>query len=85
MFLHCILQSSVALPLCGWFFLTQRFLAPLYVVSADPNHLLGHRHQCCWGLGGLGLFVLCMLVFMAYPSTLANAGWKVVPKLEYQA
>ncbi len=35
--------------------------------------------------GGLGLFVLCMLVFMAYPSTLANAGWKEVPKLEYQA
>ena len=28
------------------------------------------------GTGGLGLFVLCMLVCMAYPSTLANAGWK---------
>ena len=26
--------------------------------------------------GCLGLFVLCMLVCMAYPSTLANAAWK---------
>ena len=41
MFLHSIL-----------FFLTQRFIAPS-VVSADPNHLLGHRHPCCWGLGDL--------------------------------
>ena len=37
------------------------------------------------GTGGLGLFVLCMLVFMASPTTLANAGGKEVPKLEYQA
>ena len=37
------------------------------------------------GTGGLGLFVPGMLVFMAYPSTLANAGWKEVPKLEDQA
>ena len=41
MFLHSML-----------FFLTQRFIAP-HVVSADPNHLLGHRHPCCWGLGDL--------------------------------
>ena len=31
-------------PLAWWFFLTQRFLAPPILVSADPNHLLGHRH-----------------------------------------
>ena len=33
--------------LMWWFFLAQRFLAPLYVVSADPTHLLHHRHPCC--------------------------------------
>ena len=35
-------------PPAWWFFLTHIFLAPpLYVVSVDPNHLLGHRHPFC--------------------------------------
>ena len=41
MFLHSMLL-----------FLAQRFTEPP-VVSTDPNHLLGHRHPCCWGLGNL--------------------------------
>ena len=45
-------------PLVLWFFLTQILLAPLYVVSADPNHLLGHRHSCCWGLEALAYLYL---------------------------
>ena len=45
MFLHSML-----------FFLTQRFIAP-HVVSADPNHHLGHRHPCYWGLGDLAYTV----------------------------
>ena len=53
-------------PIVLWFFLTQIFLArvvappPPYVFSADPNHLLGHRHPCCWGLGALAyLYFAC--------------------------
>ena len=72
MFLHSML-----------FFLTQRFIAP-HVVSADPNHLLGHRHPCCWGLGDLA-YTMHAGFFMAYSSTLTNAGWKEVGKLAYQA
>ena len=41
-------------------------------------------YMLLWGLEGLALCVHCMLVFMAYPFTLANAGWKEVPKLEYE-
>ena len=40
-------------PLVWWFFVTQRFLAPLYVVSAEPKYLLGLRNPCCWGLEAL--------------------------------
>ena len=32
----------------------------LYVVSVDPNHLLGHMRPCCWGLGALAyLYFAC--------------------------
>ena len=78
-----MLQSSVALP--------------CVVVLRDPEILstpvcsLGgaevpprSQKSMLLGTGSLGLFVLCMLVFMTYPSTLANAGWKYVPKLKYQ-
>ena len=86
MFLHCMLQSSVALPLyVWWFFLTQRFLAPPVCSLGGPEPPPRSQTSMLLGTGGLGLFVLCMLVFMAYPSTLANASWKEVPKLEYQA
>ena len=40
-------------PLVWWFFLTQIFLAPLCVVSADTNLLLAHTHPCYWGLEAL--------------------------------
>ena len=56
-------------------------------VCSLSGHEPPHRSQTFMllGTGGLGLFVPGMLVFMAYPSTLANAGWKELPKLEYQA
>ena len=52
-------------PLVWWFLiLTQRFLAP-------PSSLGGpepppRSHTMLLGIGDLGLFVICMLVFMAY-------------------
>ena len=71
-------------PLVWWFFLTQRFLAsPVCSLGGPEPHPRSHTSMML-GTGGLGLFVLCMLIFMAYPSTLANAGWKEVPTLEYQ-
>ena len=72
-------------PLVWWFFLTQRFLAPLVCSLGGPEPPPRSQTSMLLGTGGLGLFVLCMLVVKAYPSTLANAGWKEVPKLEYQA
>ena len=72
-------------PLVWWFVLTQRFLAPPVCSLGGPEPPPWSQISMLLGTGGLGLFVLCMLVFMAYPSTLANAGWKEVPKLEYQA
>ena len=72
-------------PLVWWFFLTQRFLAPPACSLVGPEPPPRSQTSMLLGTGGLGLFVLCMLVFMAYPSTLANAGWKKVSKLEYQA
>ena len=57
-------------PLVRWFFLTQRFLAPpvSYVVSADPNHLLGHIHPCCWGLEALAyLYIACWFSWPTLP------------------
>ena len=56
-----MLQSSVALPLCGG-------SSPLYVVSADTNHLLGHRHSCCWGLEALAyLYLACWFSWPTLP------------------
>ena len=72
-------------PLVWCFFLTQRFLAPPVCSLGGPEPPPRSQTSMLLGTGGLGLFVLCMLVFMSYPSTLANAGWKEVPKLEYQA
>ena len=72
-------------PLVWWLFLTQRFLAPPVCSLGGPEPLPMSQTSMLLGTGGLGLFVLCMLVFMAYPSTLAITGWKEVPKLEYQA
>ena len=68
-----------------WVFLTQRLLAPPACSLGGPEPRPRPHTSMLLGTGGIGLFVLCMLVFMAYPSTLANAGWKEVPKLEYQA
>ena len=72
-------------PLVWWFFLAQRFLAPPVCSIGGPEPPPRSHTSMLLVTGCLGLFVLCMLVFMAYPSTLANAGWKEVPKLEYQA
>ena len=71
-------------PFVWWFFLTQIFLAPPVCSLGGPEPPPSSQTSMLLGTGGLGLFVLCMLVFMAYPSTLANAGWKEVPKFEYQ-
>ena len=41
---------------------------PMYVVSAYPNHLLGHRHPCCWGLGALAyLYFACWFSWPTLP------------------
>ena len=64
--------------------MTQRFLAPPVCSIGGPEPPPRSQTSMLLGTVGLGLFVLCMLVVMAYPSTLANAGWKEVPKLEYQ-
>ena len=72
-------------PLVWWFFLTQRFLAPPVCSLGGPEPPPRSQTSMLPGTGGLGLFVLCMLVCMAYPSKLANAGWKEVPQWEYQA
>ena len=54
-------------PLVWWFFLTLIFLAPP-VVSLDPNHILGHRHPCCWGLGALAyLYLACWFSWPTLP------------------
>ena len=71
-------------PLVWWFLLTQIFLAPPVCSLGGPEPPPKPQTSMLLGTGGLDLFVLCMLVFMAYPSTLAIAGWKEVPKLEYQ-
>ena len=71
--------------LVWWSFLTQRFLAPRVCILGGPEPPPRSQTSMLLGTGGLGLFVLCMLVFTAYTSTLANAGWKEVPTLEYQA
>ena len=45
-----------------------RPLLLLYVVSADSNHLLGHRHPCCWGLVALAyLYFACRFARPALP------------------
>ena len=66
--------------LLWWFFLTQIFLAPPVCSLGGPEPPPRSQTSMLLGTGGLGLFVLCMLVFMAYSSTLANADWKEVPK-----
>ena len=71
-------------PIVWWFFLTQRFLALPVCSLGGPEPPPRSQTSMLLGTGGLGIFVHCMLVFMAYPSTLANTGWKEVPKLEYQ-
>ena len=50
-------------------FLTQIFLAPLHEAVVDQSRLLGHGHFGDWGHGSV---VLCMLVLLSYPSTLAS-------------
>ena len=72
-------------PLVWWFFLTQRFFAPHVCSLCGPEPPPRSQTSMLPGTVGLGLSVLCMLVSMTCPSTLANAGWKEVPKLEYQA
>ena len=73
-------------PLVWWFFLTQIFLAPLYVVSADPNHLLGHRHTCCWGLEALAyLYFACWFAWPTLPRWPMRVGrryrhWSIMPR-----
>ena len=72
-------------PLVWWFFLTQRSLAPPVCSLGRREPPPRSQRYMLLGTGGLGLCVPCMLVIMAYPSTLANAGWTGLPKLEYHA
>ena len=72
-------------PLVWWFFLTQILLAPHVCSLGGPEPPPRSQTYMLLGAECLGLFVRCMLVCMAYPSTLANAVWKEVPKLEHQA
>ena len=73
-------------PLVWCFFLTQRFLAPPVCSLGGPEPPPRSQTSMLLGTGGLGLFVLCMLVFMACPSTLANAvgrryrNWSTKPR-----
>ena len=73
-------------PLVWWFFLTQTFLAPLYVVSADTNHLLSHRHSCCWGLEALAyLYLACWFSWPTLPHWPMRVGrryrnWSTKPR-----
>ena len=62
-------------PLVWWFFLTHRFLPPPVCILRGLEPPPRSQTSMLLGTGGVGLFVLCMLVFMAYPSTLANAGF----------
>ena len=60
-----------------------------YILSSSACSLYGpepppRSHKIIRGWR-LGLFVMCMLSFVAYPSMLADASWKEVPKLEYQS
>ena len=61
-------------PLVWWFFLTQIFLAPPVCSLGGAKPHPRSQTSMLLGTGYLGLFLLCMVVFMAYPSTLANAG-----------
>ena len=70
-------------PLVWWFLLTQIFLAPPVCSLGGLEPPPRSQTSMLLGIGGLGLFVLCMPVCKACPSTLANAGWKEVPKLEH--
>ena len=65
--------SSSSSPLVWWFVLTQRFLPPPVCSLGGREPPPTSQTSMLMGTGGLGLFVLCMLVFMAYPSMLANA------------
>ena len=56
-------------PLAWWFFLTQIFLAPPVCSLGGPESPPTSQTAMLLETGGLGLLcVLCMLVFMAYPS-----------------
>ena len=68
----------------SWLVLDRRFLAPPECSLGGPEPPPRSQTSMLLGTGGLGLFVLCMLVFMAYPSSLANAGWKDTDKHDIQ-
>ena len=54
-------------PLVWWFFLTQRLLAPPVCSLGGPEPPPRSQTSMLLGTGGLGLFVLCMLVFHGLP------------------
>ena len=54
-------------PLVWWFFLTQRFLAPPVCSLGGPEPPPRSQTSMLLGTGGLGIFVLCMLVFHGLP------------------
>ena len=53
-------------PLVWWFFFTQRFLAPPVCSLGGPEPPPRSQTSMLLRTGGFGLFVLCMLVFMAF-------------------
>ena len=56
-----------------WWFLTQRFLAPHICSLGGPGPPPRSQTSMLLGTGGLGLFVLCMLVFVRYPCFVSYA------------
>ena len=50
-----------------WFFLTQKFLAPPACSLGGPEPPSRSQTSMLLGTGGLGIFVLCMLVFHGLP------------------
>ena len=56
-------------PLVWWFFLIQRFLAPPVCSVGGPEPPPRSQTSMLLGTGGLGLFVLCRLVF-SWPTIL---------------
>ena len=61
-------------PIVWWFFLTQRILAPPVCSLGGPEPPPRAQTSMLLGTGGLGIFVLCMLVFHGLPFHAVQCG-----------